>query len=269
MSGFHTLFRCCFSEPGLAHVEGIMANPSRKSHEQRGQDLVSPCPVTPSLKAPAGPPRDLTLMDHSQAAAPACPPSQTAPWESLLMEALPFSLAVVNSDGVEVQHQILGSEPAAAQALRQALQQSRHSASTAAEGVQVLVNKQGRSQGRSKHMTAEDVRQTATHASRSACSFLAEDTQGSQERSHQSKHMTAEDTHQAAAHASSSACSFLAALLGPDMADDALSTVHKGRSWKGSIVMRLPCGPPSSSCGPPSSSSQGSLQSGDTKCALF
>jgi len=187
-------FLCCFSDPGLANADtspGTKADFPYAAHEQPQQHLVAPCPeVPPPVKAPAGPHGDLTQMEHSQAAAPACPPSQAAPsWNSLLMEAIPFSLAVVNSEGMEVLHHIHGSEPAAAQALRQVLQQFGHPASAPAEGMQLA----------------------AVEAS------------------------------------SKSACSFLALLLGLEMADDVLSRVHKGRSWKGSITMHLPRGLLSSS----------------------
>ncbi|KAF5842601.1 hypothetical protein DUNSADRAFT_6451 [Dunaliella salina] len=95
------------------------------------------------------------------------------------MEAIPLSLAIIKSDGTEVLRHVEGSEPAAAQALRQVLQL--------------------------RHPAME------------------------------------EDTQQAPGEASSSACSFLAALLGPKIADAAISRAHAGRSWRGSITMHLPC----------------------------
>ncbi|KAF5838421.1 hypothetical protein DUNSADRAFT_2889 [Dunaliella salina] len=96
--------------------------------------------------------------------------------QSQLVEAIPYAVAITTSDGVNVLHHRNGSEPAAARALHQALQQRHHASA------------------------ARDLPKT---------------------------------------EAGSEACSFLKSLLGPKMADDALSRVRNGRSWKGSISMQL------------------------------
>eukprot|EP00200_Dunaliella_tertiolecta_P012851 CAMPEP_0202391218 /NCGR_PEP_ID=MMETSP1127-20130417/91720_1 /ASSEMBLY_ACC=CAM_ASM_000462 /TAXON_ID=3047 /ORGANISM="Dunaliella tertiolecta, Strain CCMP1320" /LENGTH=807 /DNA_ID=CAMNT_0048993637 /DNA_START=585 /DNA_END=3009 /DNA_ORIENTATION=- len=88
----------------------------------------------------------MTQTEHPQVPAPC--------WESLagLMEAIPLALVVVSSDGTEVLRHMDGSEPAAAQALRQVLQQFSAAA-------------QDRQQA-----TAEA---SSSSSSSSACSFLA------------------------------------------------------------------------------------------------
>jgi len=108
------------------------------------------CPDSAFLYTRSVPVQTEHSPEHFQVPAPASHPSQPALcWESLagLLETIPFALAITTSDGVEVLQHAGGSEPAAAQALRQVLQ-FRHPAA------------------------AKDVQQAAETSS-SACSFLS------------------------------------------------------------------------------------------------